>query len=264
MSEVALSVQFEEPVVDIAALAAFTTAVAEIAPALTHQPVLPRIEETFDAPFFVPAFQIIDQTASLPRTWFAGHDGYLVQLQPDRLTLNWRRERPDAVYPGYAAIRERFDTHLRDLQRAVLGTGRDLPAVEICDVTYVNPVEVPGGGEEVFAHPDLAMLINRLRPAPVDGFLGPPEDAQYQARWRIPHPNDARRAIGRLYLAAGPLLAADAQTPLYLVNLTAHVLPVQEDSGIDALNIAHEYVVLGFKDLTTTKMHDHWRLKEPR
>jgi len=40
------------------------------------------------------------------------------------------------------------------------------------------------------------------------------------------------------------------------------VLPIQEEPTMDALNIAHEYVVVGFKDLTTPEMHKYWRLKE--
>jgi uncharacterized protein (TIGR04255 family) len=260
VSEVVLSVQFATPAVDIAALAAFTTAVREAAPAISHQQVLPRMEETFDKPFFAPAFQIIEQMASLPGTWFAGPDGYLIQLQPDRLTLNWRREPNGAPYPGYAAIRSRFDSHLAALRDAVQGTGHQIPAIDICEVTYVNPIEIPGP-HQAFRHPDLGRLINRLCAAPPDGFLGDPEDAQYQARWRIQHPHVPDQAIGRLYLAASPHVAGDMQTPLYLVNLTAHVLPDKE-STFDALNVAREYVVLGFKDLTTRDMHDHWQLKE--
>ena len=260
MTEVVLSAQFAAPIVDIAALAAFTIAVGKRAPTITHQPVLPRMEETFDAPVFAPAFQIVEQMASLPRTWFIGTDNYLIQLQPDRLTLNWRREAPDTSYPGYAAIRDRFDGHLADLRAAIEGTGRELPPIDICEVAYVNPVEVPGEPEP-FRHPDLARLINRLCPAPDESFLGQAEDAQYQARWRIPHPDGSGQPVGRLYLAASPHLVGGAQQPLYLVNLTAHVLP-PKDSTVDALNIAHEYVVLGFKDLTTQEMHEYWRLKE--
>ena len=60
------------PVVDISVLALFTTAVREQAPEITHQPVLPRMEEMFDRPMLMPPFQIIEQVAGLPRTWFSG------------------------------------------------------------------------------------------------------------------------------------------------------------------------------------------------
>jgi len=261
VSEVALSVQFATPTVDIAALAAFTMAVREQAPSISHQPVLPRMEESFDGPMFAPTFQIIEQMASLPRTWFIGQDGYLVQLQPDRLTVNWRRERPDAAYPGYAEIRARLDRHLDDLRAAVQSTGGHMAPIDLCEVAYVNPIEIPGEHEQ-YRHPDLARLINRLQAAPDDGFLGMPEDAQYQARWRILHPDGSGRSVGRLYLAASPHWTHDASTPGYLVNLTAHVLPIQEEPTMDALNIAHEYVVVGFEDLTTPEMHKYWRLKD--
>jgi uncharacterized protein (TIGR04255 family) len=263
VSEVVLSVQFVAPVVDISVLALFTTAVREQAPEITHQPVLPRMEETFDRPMLMPPFQIVEQIAGLPRTWFSGPDGYLIQLQRDRLTLNWRRQGADQDYPGYIEIRRRFDGHVDQLCSAVAATaGREqLPPIDMCEVAYINPVEVPGPPRE-FMHPDLAAVINRIRTAPRRAYLGEPEDAQYQARWRIMHSRGSvQTPIGRLYLAATPHVAGDARSPLYLINLTAHVRP-QEEPGFDALNLAHEYVVLGFKDLTTAKMQAYWRITE--
>lgn len=261
VSEVVLSVQFPNPVVDIAVLAAFTSDVRDTAPVISHLPILPRMEETFDAPVFAPSFQIIEQAGGLPRTWFAGQDGYLIQLQGDRLTLNWRRTVDGQPYPGYEVIRERFDSHLAQLQHAVRSTGQDLPQIDMCEVAYVNPVEVAGPHETTL--PDLASLVNRLRPAPPTGYLGQPEDAQYQARWRIMHPaGSGGRPIGRLYLQASPHIAPDMRTPLYLLNLAAHVGPVREDPDVDSLNVAHEYVVLGFEDLTTPEWHHRWQKRE--
>lgn len=257
VSETAISIQFASPMVDIAVLAAFTIAVRETAPHVSHQPVLPRMEETFNAPAPVPMFQFVDQAAGLPRTWFAGDDGYLVQLQPDRMTLNWRRSGDD--YPGYASVRKRFDKHLEQLQVAVLGAHRVMPPIDLCEVAYVNPIEVPDDQQDAFAHPDLASLINRVQQSPAVGFLGQPEDALYQARWRIKHPLDPGRPVGRLHVSASPTVA-DGHS-LYMVNVLARVKPGQEEE-YDAVNMAHEYVVLGFTDLTTKHMHEFWKRKE--
>jgi uncharacterized protein (TIGR04255 family) len=258
VAEVVLSAQFAAPIVDISVLAGFTTAVRRSAPTISHQPVLPRIEETFDRPTMTPPFQFIAQQPGLPRTWFSGIPNYLIQLQGDRITLNWRRSTIEEKYPGYVRVRQRFDRHLKQLAAAVARTGRELPPIDMCEVAYVNPVGVPGEHPE-FRHPDLGEVINRIEAAPEGAFLPQPEDAQYQARWRIDHPRGSERPVGRLYLAAVPHLAPN---PLYMITLTAHVRPVPEETGFDALNKAHEYVVLGFEDLTTEKMQKHWRKKK--
>lgn len=254
--------QFGAPVVDIDVLARFTAAVRRRAPEITHQPVAPRMEETFDRVLFPPPIQIIAQQPGLPRTWFSGPDGYLIQLQGDRITVNWRRRSLMQKYPGYVRIRRRFDGHLKQLTAAVEMTGRELPPADLCEVAYVNPVEVPGEHPEL-RHPDLAAVINRIRAAPEGAYLDQPEDAQYQARWRINVPRGSDRTAGRLYLAAVPNIAA-AGNVLYMITLTAHVRPVPEEPGFDALNTGHEYVVLGFKDITTPEMQKHWRMREVR
>ena len=53
-------------------------------------------------------------------------------------------------------------------------------------------------------------------------------------------------------------------TPIYLVNLTARVMPRRStvDGAMKALDVGHEWVVMGFKDLTTSEMHKHWELRE--
>lgn len=261
VSETLISLQFANPVVDIAVLAAFATAVVKVAPQVEHQVVLPRMQETFNAPTPTPMFELVEQGASLPRTWFGGNDGFLIQLQPDRLTVNWRRDVGGGEYPGYQKVRTRFDQHFGDLQRAAAGVGRELPPVDLCEVSYINPVLVPGD-HQPFTHPDLAHLINRVKKAPDGGFLGQPEDAAYQARWRIAHPDDGERPIGRLHVSVLPNVNFVDQTPIYLVNMTARVLH-EQDAGYDAANIAHEHVVLGFEDLTTPEMHVLWNQKEP-
>jgi uncharacterized protein (TIGR04255 family) len=190
----------------------------------------------------------------------------LVQLQPHRLTLNWRRPDADAPYPRYELLRRRFRQHLKRLTDALDEAGQ-LHPINLSQVTYVNPIEYPGAGTIGLAHPDLAKIINRLRPRPRDAFLPETEDAQIQTRWRIPAEAVGRRTgppAGRLHLSVAPGLKPPGETPIYIANLTAHVMPRggSVDRAMDALDVGHEWVVLGFKDLTTSEMHTHWGLRE--
>jgi hypothetical protein len=137
--------------------------------------------------------------------------------------------------------------------------------VNVCEVTYVNPIEDPGPGASDGVgqtHPDLAEIINRFRPRPPDAFLPEAEDAQLQARWRIPAEEIGCSGdpAGRLHLSVAPGLKPPDNTPIYMANLTARVMPEAgtADSVMKALDVGHKWVVLGFTDLTTDRMHQHW------
>lgn len=259
--EVALTVQFARPVAGIAALAAFVTKLADEFPVQTLQPPLPRVEEAFDRPHGVPTFEMrFEQAVRLPRTWLTGAGPYLVQIQPDRLALNWRRDNAasSSDYPGYATIRTEFLRHLESLAEVVASNHGSPLEFQMCEVFYVNPIQVPGHDSRSF-HPDLASVLNLVAPATPSSFIGAPEDATLQARWRIPG-NDVDRPIGRLYLAANPSLDPKTLLPIYLVTLTGHVVPDEpgRDAAVRALDTAHDWIVKGFEDITTQEMHRVW------
>jgi uncharacterized protein (TIGR04255 family) len=269
VAEVALSVQFPPDTVDVEALGLFGRAVRRELPVRQRQPIAPPMVETFD---LVPLPQTIEihleGPTSLPRTWFLSEDGVqLVQLQHDRMTMNWRELDRDVDYPRYVKLRERFEEILRHLTDALDELGQPHP-VNLCEVTYVNPVDDETPRTPAAGHPDLAKIINRLRTRPRDAFLPEAEDAQLQARWRIPAQELAREDPpgGRLYLSAAPGFKPPENAPIYLVNLTARVIPSHGDSAnvLQALDVGHKWVVLGFKDLTTPRMHKRWGLKEQK
>jgi uncharacterized protein (TIGR04255 family) len=271
VAEVALAVQFAPETIDIEAFGRFARGVRDDLPTRQRQSVAPPMEERFDRVPATPSIQIrLEAPTELPRTWFLSEDGVqLVQLQHDRLTLNWRETNEDVDYPRYGALRERFEELLKLLTDALDEIGQS-HAINICEVTYVNPIEVPRtekleDGRSPM-HPDLAKIINRVRTRPRDAFLPEAEDAQLQARWRIPSAEVGgdHAPAGRLYLSAVPGLKPKGNVPIYLVNLTARLLTLHGDnkSAMEALDVAHKWVVLGFKDLTTPQMHRHWKLKE--
>jgi uncharacterized protein (TIGR04255 family) len=267
VGEVVLTVQFDRDLVDLDVLAAFTNVVREELPGMERQPVMPPVRESFDVPQMPPQFEItIDPSYSLPRTWFISSDGtQLVQLQPDRLSLNWRRLGDASRYPRFRNLRKDFRRYLATLQQCVSERSTMPIQVNMSEVTYVNPIEVsmpPQGG----GHPPLSSILNRIRPRPRAAFLPHVEDAQFQTRWRIPGSEigvDGRPA-GRLYFTASPGLKPPDGVPIYVVTLTGRVLPAGESerAALDAMDVAHRWVVLGFKDLTTDKMHQQWGYTE--
>lgn len=256
--------QFREPLVDLQTVGAFAQKVGTEFPNQSQQQPAESIEpETFDlAPKNAPPFRIQFQPqVPLPRIWFESkNQERLIQLQADRLSVNWRLMGGDSTrYPRYSKLRQVFQTQLKRLGAIVEQRGLGLNA-SACEVLYVNPVE-PKGKAEVGTHPDLATVLNRLRRPPKGAFLGQPEDSQLQARWRIPGESD--RPAGRLYLSAVPALS-DEERPIYLVQMMGRTTPTTPElKGVmDALDLGHEWVVRGFSDVTTNAMHQIWERED--
>lgn len=263
VTEVALTAQFAEPAVDLRTVGAFAEKIGRGFPSQTQQPPAPVIEpETFNQVLSAPPFRIqLQPQAPLPRIWFESkNQEQLIQLQADRLSVNWRSLDGDPTrYPRYSKLREVFKAQFKRLATIVEQRGQSLP-VSACEVLYVNPVE-PRGEAKAGTHPDLATVLNRLRRSPKGAFLGQPEDSQLQARWRIPGQDD--RPAGRLYLSATPALS-DAQRPIYLVQMIGRTIPARPKlKGVmDALDLGHEWVVRGFADVTTSAMHQIWERED--
>lgn len=260
VAEVALSVQFANNPIDIEVIGVFAREIRAEFPSSKLQPVSPTIVETFDLAPPPQGFEVrVDPPATLPRLWFESTRGDLVQLQHDRLTLNWRAASDDAAYPRYDSLRKRFENLLRTLR----SVGKEASVTlnpSLVEVAYVNPVQLPVRNRTA-GHPDLARLVNRVKSSSSSSFLGEPEDAQYQARWRI---EENGKPIGRLHVSATPGLIPPNDTPIYMLNLIARVQS-EKDSvprTLSAMDVAHEWVVCGFRDLTTKKMHEYWKLKE--
>jgi uncharacterized protein (TIGR04255 family) len=265
VSEVVLGVQFSQPVVDLDVLASFAAAVRGAYPGRAYHEPLPPIVERFDVASGVNLQFMFNPGGRLPRVWFTSEDDRrIVQLQADRLIFNWRRLALGEDYPRYDRLREALDDHLRTL-RAVVADVRPTLAplvVNHAEVTYINEVDIPGsrpGGE----HFGLDRILRDLTTH--DGsFLPRPEDATWQARYRIPSPTQDEPA-GRLYVSAQPGYRTADQMPIYTLKLTANLVSeMLDDAAVGrALETGHEWAVRGFDDLVSEEMQDLWQKETP-
>jgi uncharacterized protein (TIGR04255 family) len=284
VAEVMLAAQFPAETIDLEVYGRFANHIRDELPRRTRQGIVPRNEEKFDQLDQRPTQALFDirleGPAELPRVLFESEDGReVVQLQPHRMTLNWRQTTPEAQYPRYKALRPRFGKLLKFLLASLDEVGQQY-SVELAEVTYINPIEYPGDDAMDAigrTHPDLASIINRFNKRPDSAFLPEAEDAHVAARWRIPGTDGT--PIGRLHLSIDPGLRPSQPrspaptpdelqplelTPIYLVKLTARVSPSKHSvaSVTKALDVGHEWVVRGFQDLTTPEMHHYWRLRK--
>ncbi len=254
--EVALSVGFKP-------LTGYTNAHAGLfwqrlqgtfATAEEHPPfVIPSVAESSEpAP---RGLEIVDGAPPI-RTWLIASDrGELLQLQRDIFAHNWRKTEPTRPYPRYEAVRDRFHEYFRAFvdfaQEESLGTIEP----QRCDVTYVNHIPL---GEHMPTAGDLQELVLSWS-SPNTAFLPKPDRALLSLRFVIRDDND--RFAGQLTVDAKPAYRRSDRTGIVVLSMTARGKPI--GTGIDGtlafFDLGREWIVRGFADLTTPKMHALWR-----
>lgn len=226
-------------------------------PIVQDQPRLPPIVERFPGPRFTsPSLRFQDFPAS-QRVWFVNAEqpelqSELLQLQPDRFALNWRRPPGSGEYPRYpeneAKFLAEFDRLWAFCAEQQLG---DL-APNLAEVVYVNHI-TPLDGES--ATQLFGRLFSGLRWKHTDAFLPEvPESARFDRVYEIP------RQRGRLYAEAS-IGRAPQGGELVQLKMTARVNHPSRDRATirDALRDAHDWVVRGFVSVTDPGIQrDRW------
>ncbi len=261
VTEVALGVQFSESVVDLEVLAAYSAQLSRDFPKRQQLEPLAPAREVFGAEPSAPTFTIeLVPAYVMPRTWFLSEDErHLVQLQGDRLIVNWRKRDPSDTYPRYARLRPNFEERLSELRGCLADARRADPAVSLVEVTYVNELAWPDvrPGD---VHPPLSRVLRAFRDEGDTAFLPRPEDSTLQSRFRISDPAAGVDSAGRLHTALQPAFRVGDLTPIYILKMTAHlVMQMSDDAGIvRALDLGREWVVRGFDEVTSTELHGIW------
>jgi uncharacterized protein (TIGR04255 family) len=248
--EVALGVQFR-PLFAMRglALASLWDRWRQDYPRIEEQPALPSAVE--GEPTLVPQLQL--NFVSLPptRQWFLNESGtHLVQLQPDRLMINWRAGNPASDYPRYRNIRELFVARFGDLAQFV--AEQELGALEIvqAEVTYINAIET---GSDGLGH------IERV----LKGWLGTTGQhlsAPEQARMTLVFPiSDVGQPPVRLYAEVNPAQRLSGERVLFF-TLTGRGNPGGKglDEALTFFDQVRERLVWTFVELTTESMHEIW------
>ena len=226
-------------------------------------PLPPAPREVFPAP--PPALSIQLMGGGFPgsRVWFLSEEGdRLVQIQADRLVLNWRRVAQDSPYPRYDRLRPEFSREAADLLAFLTDEGLGEPEMLQAEVVYTNPIPMSVLGDP----PDLGRLLAPWSGQFSDAYLSSPEDARMGMRFRIPDPATGE-PVGRLYVEANPAIhpASGGGPPeaVFMVQLFARGRPLGEglDGALKFLDLGHDWVVRGFTSLTTESMHTEWGRK---
>lgn len=188
------------------------------------------------------------------RYWFLNVVGdELLQVQPNWFAANWRKVAPTAEYG-------RWDTRWQAFERWLAVTADAFATDELefdqVEVTYINHIEPEGVWTD---HGDAPKVFTSLARAE-GAFLAAPEQYSTDLQYVMASPAHGEQ-LGRLHVTITPGFRRPAGAPIFVLNLTARGAPIGPGLlGVQTFaDLAHEWIVRGFADLTTDAMHKAWK-----
>lgn len=203
---------------------------------------------------FSPESPDLMRQLPLPRVWFINdEDNILIQLQNDRILFNWRRIKEDEPYPRYRTIIVNFKEVLKTfddfLEEERLGTVKPIK----CELSYINYIPKGEGWDTL---DDIKELLPDLgwRPGVENKrFLPTP----LVIGWNSVFPLETEET-GRLNVSLEYATRRADRVPVLVLKLTAIGLGSDNTMGAvwDWFELAHKWIVCGFRDLTGTKVQE--------
>jgi uncharacterized protein (TIGR04255 family) len=186
------------------------------------------------------------------RCWFLHKsESRLIQVQNDRFIHNWRKTSADCEYPHYeTAIRSAFETEWNRfcafLKEASIGT----PEIRQCEITYINDIE--NNGWESYS--DLVDALGTWPGGRPDGYLPTPENVGFATSYLM-------QEAGRLRIQLQPAIRHRDLAKILQLKLTARGRPASSntDDILKWFDLGREWIVRGFTDFTSAKMHQMWK-----
>jgi uncharacterized protein (TIGR04255 family) len=253
VNETAISIQFA-PIANFGVpyYGLYWKLIREEFPNYQVQPPITNITEQFDAPIrgLRLGFQFVTQPEM--RCWYLDSTGNrLMQLQNDRFVHNWRQVSGDEPYPRFPKIREMCLFEWSRFCDFLKKENLTQPQVNQCEVTYVNHIEYGKGWD---GYGELGNVIAPWSQNASEGFLPSPEKVNMEAHYRLPS------NLGRLHISVEPVVRGRDTKEVLQITLTARGAPVSsaQQDVFDWIDLGRKWVVKGFCDFTTVKMHQTW------
>ena len=173
----------------------------------------------------------------------------LIQLQSDTFVQNWRKRDENDPYLHYRDLRPSFANMWARYCKFLGKSNVHAPTVRECEVTYVNHIDKGAGWQTI---QDLRDVIAGWSGLTSGSFLPSPQVVSMNVEYPI------KERSGRLRVMVEPGIR-EGQATLRL-TLTARCRPNSSKPSdlLKALDLGREWVVRGFADFTTPKMHESW------
>lgn len=196
---------------------------------------------------------LMDQTTGLPlpRVWFINDsDDQLVQFQFDRFYFNWRHRQGE--YPRYPYVIEKFENVLDNIEDLfkTFELGK-LNPIE-CELSYINHLEK---GREWEESDDLSKIFSDFIWTKIpERFLPTPAKITWQTEFPLPDNK------GKLLINLKSATRTEDSMPIFVLELIARGIGESEDKKaiLEWFELAREWIVRGFTDLTTPHVHEIW------
>jgi uncharacterized protein (TIGR04255 family) len=186
------------------------------------------------------------------RCWFKHKSNTrLIQIQNGAFIQNWRKSAVDAPYLHYYELRPTFEEMWR-LFRGFLAKNRiEDPEITHCEVTYINHID-RGSGWDKFS--ELPTIVPSWSGATSGDFLPSPTSVSLDVFYPI------RDGAGRLEVILQPGVRKDDGKETLQLVLTARCKPTSFEIRelLRCLDLGRHWVVRGFDDFTSEKMHLMW------
>ncbi|MEW6375094.1 MAG: TIGR04255 family protein [Thermodesulfobacteriota bacterium] len=191
----------------------------------------------------------IDSTTGLPlqRVWFINRaDDQLIQFQFDRFYFNWRRREND--YPRYTHVIKNF----RNLKNTLDNFFKEFDLGELrpieYELSYINHIPKGQGWDTLHDLPKV--FSDFVWKQTMGRFLPSPENIAWQTAFSLPE------GKGRLTVNLKQAIRAGDKIPLFVLELTARGIGESKDKETlyKWFDLAHEWIVQGFADLTTSEV----------
>jgi len=198
----------------------------------------------------------VDDATGLPlqRVWFINErDDQLIQFQFDRFYFNWRRRQD--VYPRYPHVIKNFEGLLNTIKNFFnefeLG---ELKPIEY-ELSYINHISK---GQEWNTIDDLRKIfLDFVWRQKAGRFLPNPINIEWQKKFSL------LENKGFLTVHLKQATRTEDKVPLFVLELTAR--GPGESTSKNAIrewfDVAHEWIVRGFTELTTPDIHRFWELE---
>ena len=189
------------------------------------------------------------------RCWFVSESkSRLIQVQIDRFIHNWRKHPDNATekYPHYEeVIRPEFEIEWSRFCHFLKEESIGEPQVQQCEVRYINHIELSEGWQTYL---NVVRSLDSWPGSEVNGFLPTPEDLQATISYLMPNNK------GRLRIIVEPGIRNLDAKPVLQLSLVARGRPASSMTAdiLEWFDLGREWIVRGFTDFTTEKMHTIW------
>lgn len=251
--EVAFAVQFQElhqfSQVD---MGLFWDLIREAFPTYKDRPRLDPMPDPIRPKGQRPFELNIVRASPVDRVWFISSDEQrLVQLQPDRLVMNWRNQNKDGdAYPRFDNLVEEFAGLWGQFTDFCAAREMDSPQVSVTELLYVNRI-------------DAGSLSEIVRPVEHFELSLPETPGPLETSIRIVSPIvSGEQRVGVLRIVAEPIVLRE-QVSTFKMDFAARVGPSSSDwmSLLSSFKLGRQAIVDNFDGLTEPYLHEAWGRK---